>query len=126
MDGDDFDLGLQLLGIVTQFISVCLSSCNRVAIKWTEREGIGPGMLGAFQFGVGFAALFLYEFIRISMDFSEARMLYMKPSDAGMVVFFGFGVYFFATWLQIRIVRTLGPTLHTSFQPARLISSLAG
>ena len=52
-----------------------------------------------------------------------ARILDMKAADLGMLVFFGVGIFFFATWMQIRIVRKLGPTLHSTFQPMRSAES---
>lgn len=111
-------------GVGLQIFSVVLSSMNRVAIKWTQRERISTPMLAGFQFGVGF---FLVAAAMTFLDPHQWELFFMlDPKSALLLVFFGLVVFYLGTSVQMVVVRTLGPTLHSSFQALRMVSALLG
>lgn len=115
------------VGIGLQLISVCLSSMNRIAIKLTQQENIATDQLAAFQFGTGTLLLGLYVTVTDPQQWVALFSLVRMGGFAmGVLLFFSLAVYFAGTTLQMVVIRAIGPVIHSSFQPVRMITALVG
>ncbi len=113
---------LDMLGLASAFFSVPLSGLMRIFMKktaWMPKAELLNGQYLTIGVGTGLLVLLTEPlFPLVPPDFDR--------TDALVFLAFATGVYYFANVLQVGCVRELGPTLYSSLQPLRLLSTLAG
>ena len=128
---------IDLAGCAMQFLSVCLSGCMRVQMKWTKDVGIGKSELADYQYRSNLAMVVVFTlslelFLPKSWGggggaFSGwATFQHLSATSWFYLVVFGVVIFWWANVAQISAVRTLGPTLYSSLQPLRVLWSLLG
>jgi len=115
------------IGITLQFVSVCFSSMNGVAIKMTQRENISTQHLAAFQFGFGSLLLAFYITIFDPEQWFALWVVFRSGGfNLGLMIYFSLAIMFFGSSVEMVVVREIGPVIHSSFQPTRMIPALIG
>ncbi|CAD7967874.1 unnamed protein product [Amoebophrya sp. A120] len=116
------------LGVFLQIICIFLLSSTRIAMKQTARVGLTPRELATYQYGMNITLLLVVTYWYEEGSFANWWKLYSNLStfDYALFFFVAIVITFYANQKQIEAVRILGPTLYSSFQPLRLVSSVCG
>ncbi|CAD7959267.1 unnamed protein product [Amoebophrya sp. A25] len=98
-------------------------------MKQTQAVGLTSRELAAYSYCVNSVLLLLITYVYEGYTLSGWRDQFydrLTWKSLGFLLFVAIVINYFANQWQIETVRVLGPTLYSSFQPLRMVSSIFG
>ncbi|CAD7927637.1 unnamed protein product [Amoebophrya sp. A120] len=116
-----------IAGVFLQVFSILCSALMRVSMTLTSKVGLGKQELAFYQNVMNFVPILIITFFAEGFSF-RGWLIFTKLGafDYALFLVFSLVIFYWANIQQINAVRHLGPTLYSSFQPLRMLSSLLG